>query len=54
MGGIYRRICMPEMEFLLANESVDHLTEHLEVTRVRAIMLARAMHQHHGHIETEL
>lgn len=40
MGGVYRRICMPKAEFLLSNESIDHLMEDLEVTSVRAIMLA--------------
>lgn len=54
MGGVYHRICMLEDEFLLGNESIDHLTEHLEVMGVWAIMLARATHWCHGHIETKL
>ena len=31
---------MPKAELLLSNKLVDHLTEDLEVTGVRAIMLA--------------
>lgn len=54
MGGVYCWICMPEVEFLLGNKSIDHLTEDLEVTGVRAIMLAQAMCRRHGHIETGL
>ena len=54
IGGVYRRICMLKPKFLLCNESIDHLTEHLEVTGVQAIMLARAMRRRHGHIEMEL
>ena len=54
MGGTYHWICMPEVEFLLSNESVDHLMEDLEVASVRAIMLTRAARQHHGHVKTEL
>lgn len=54
MVGVYRRICMPEAELLLSNESVDHLTEDLEATSVRAIMLARAARRRRGHVETEL
>lgn len=54
MVGVYRHICMSEVEFLLGNESVDHLTEDLEVTGVWVIMLAQATHRHHGHIGTEL
>lgn len=53
MGGVYHRIYMPEVEFLLSNESVDHLMEDLEVTGVRAIMLARAVRWRYGHVETE-
>ena len=34
MGGVYHQICMLEAEFLLSNESVDHLMEDLEVTGV--------------------
>ena len=45
---------MLKPKFLLCNESIDHLTKHLEVTGVQAIMLAQAMCLHHGHIETEL
>ena len=54
MAGLYRWICMPKVELLLSNESVDHLTEDLEATSVRAIMLARAARWCHGHVETEL
>lgn len=53
MAGTYRRICMPEEEFLLSNETMDHLTEDLEMAGVRAIMLTHAMCRCHGHIETE-
>jgi hypothetical protein len=41
--GMYRQICMPEAEFLMSRESMDHLTEDVEVASVRAIMLAQAM-----------
>jgi hypothetical protein len=41
---MYRQICMPEVEFLMSRESMDHLTEDVEVAGVRAIMLAQAMH----------
>ena len=34
LAGTYRRICMPEMEFLMSHESVDHLTEDVEVAGV--------------------
>ena len=54
MVGTYRQICMPEEEFLLSNETVDHLIEVLEIAGVRAIMLAHATCQRHGHVETEL
>ena len=40
MAGTYHRICKPEAEFLLSNETVDHLMEDLEVAGIRAIMLA--------------
>lgn len=50
MAGVYRRICMPEVELLLSNESVNHLTEDLEVTGVRAIMLTQATRRCHGHV----
>ncbi|XP_066351472.1 autophagy-related protein 23-like [Miscanthus floridulus] len=43
-----------EAEFLLSHESVDHLTEDIEVAGVRAIMLAQATRWRHGHVETEL
>lgn len=39
MAGVYHRICMLEVKLLLSNESIDHLTEDLEVTGMRAIML---------------
>ena len=52
--GTYRWICMPEVEFLMSHESVDHLTEDVQVAGVRAIMLARATRRRHGHIEIEL
>ena len=45
---------MPEVELLLLNEIVDHLTEDLEVAGIRAIMLAQAARRHHGHVKTEL
>jgi len=54
MAGVYHQICMPEVELILSNESVDHLTEDLEVTSVRAIMLTQAARWRHGHVETEL
>lgn len=54
MAGVYRQICMPEAELLLNNESIYHLTEDLEVTNVRAIMLARATCRCHDHVETKL
>lgn len=54
LASTYRRICMPKAEFLLSNESVDHLTEDLEVAGIRAIMQARAACQRHGHVEAEL
>jgi hypothetical protein len=54
MAGTYHRICMPEAEFLLSNETVDHLTEDPEVASIRAIMLARAARRRHGHVETEM
>ena len=54
LAGTYRRICMPEVEFLMSHESVDHLTEDVEVARVRAIMLARATCRCHGRVGTEL
>ena len=38
----------------MSHESVDHLTEDVEVAGVRAIMLARAARRPHGHVETEL
>lgn len=50
MVGMYHRICMPEAELLLSNESVDHLTEFLVVTSVRAIMLTQAGRRHHGQV----
>ena len=40
MASTYRQICMPEAEFLLSNETVDHLMEDLEVAGIWAIMLA--------------
>ena len=40
LAGTYRWICMPEVEFLMSYESVDHLTEDIEVAWVTAIMLA--------------
>ena len=40
LAGTYHRICMPEAEFLMSHELVDHLTEDVEVGGVRAIMLA--------------
>ena len=45
---------MPEIEFLMSHETMDHLTEDIKVTGVRAIMLAQASRRHHGHVETEL
>jgi hypothetical protein len=54
MASTYRQICMPEVEFLLSNESVDHLMEDLEVASIRAIMLTQATRWHHGHVKTEL
>jgi hypothetical protein len=42
LASTYRRICMLKAEFLLSNESVDHLTEDLEVAGIRAILQARA------------
>ena len=39
MASTYRRVCMLEAEFLLSNESMDHLMEDLEVAGIRAIML---------------
>ena len=40
MVGMYCRICMPEAEFLMSHETMDDLTEDVEVAGVRAIMLA--------------
>ena len=40
LAGTYRRICMPEAEFMLSNESMDDLMMDLEVAGIRAIMLA--------------
>ena len=54
MAGTYLRIYMPEAEFLLSTETVDHLMVDLEVAGVRAIMLTRAARRRHGHVETEL
>jgi hypothetical protein len=54
MGGVYHRIHMPRAELMLSNESIDHLTEDLEVSAMRFLMLARAARRHHGHIETDL
>ena len=54
LAGTYHRICMPEAEFLMSHELVDHLTEDVEVARVRAIMLARATCRCHGRVGTEL
>ena len=54
MAGTYRRICMPKAEFFMSHETVDDLTKDVEVAGVRAIMLARAICQHHGYVETEL
>lgn len=54
MARVYHWICMPEVELLLSNESVDHLTEDLEAIGVRVIMLTRAARWHHGYVETEL
>lgn len=45
---------MPEVEFMLSNESMDDLSTDLEVTGIRAIMLAWAACLHHGHVETKL
>jgi len=45
---------MPEAEFLMSHELVDHLTKDVEVASVRAIMLARVVHRCHGLVETEL
>lgn len=54
LAGMYRRICMPEAEFVLSNESMENLTTDLEVSGIRAIMLARAARLHHEHVETNL
>lgn len=54
LAGTYRRICMPEAEFMLSNEPVDDLTTDLEVAGIRDIMLAQAAHRRHGYVETEL
>lgn len=54
MAGTYRRICMPEVEFLLSNKLVDNLTTDVEVAGIRALLLARNVRLCHGHIETEL
>jgi hypothetical protein len=45
---------MPEAEFLMSHETVDHLIEDVEVAGVRAIMLGQATRRRHGHIETKL
>ena len=42
LAGSYHQICMSEAEFLMPHELVDHLTEDVEVARVRAIMLSQA------------
>lgn len=47
---MHHRICMPEVELMLSNESFDHLTEDFEVSAVRSIMLARAARLHHGRV----
>ena len=54
LAGTYRWICMPEVEFLMSYESVDHLTEDVKVAGDRAIILAQAARRRHGHVETEL
>ena len=45
---------MPEVEFWMSHETVDDLTEDVEVASVRAIMLARAMRRRHGYVGTKL
>jgi hypothetical protein len=47
---VHHRICMPEVELMQSNESIDHLTEDFEVRAVRSIMLAQAAHLHHGRV----
>jgi hypothetical protein len=54
MTGTYRWISMLKAEFMLLNEPMDVLTANLEVSGIRAIMLAWAAHLHHGHVEIEL
>ena len=39
LAGNYRRIWMPEVEFLMSHELVDNLTKDVKVAGVRAIML---------------
>ena len=41
MAGTYRRICMPEAEFLMSHGTVYDLTKDVEAAGVRAIMFAR-------------
>jgi hypothetical protein len=52
--GTFRQMSIPEAEFALSNESMDDLTKDVEVSAVKAIMLACAMCLRHGHVETEL
>jgi hypothetical protein len=54
MTKTYQRISMPEAEFMLSSESMDDLTTNLEVSGIRAIMLAGAASLHHGLVETKL
>jgi len=45
---------MPGAEFLMSHETVDDLTEDVEVAGVRTFMLAWAARRCHGYVKTEL
>lgn len=53
MAGVCQRICTLEAELMLSWEKVDDLTEDIEVSAVRSMMLARAMQRCSCHIETD-
>lgn len=54
MGGVFRRVCIPEAEMLLSQQPVLELAEDLEVSAARSMLLARALKWHSGYFEMDL
>lgn len=54
LGGIFHRISIPEAEYALSKKSADDLMKDVEVTVIKALLLARGACLHHGFIETDL